>query len=692
MNRLPLFLAVSAVSAALLTGCASSTSNTAPSTTAAALITAPSTQPAPITAEFWYALARSGAVNNDTATRALLAHESDPSADLPYAARIDYLKSKGLWPKSFSAGPNERLRRGDLAVALCKLLDVEKGLTTSIVGWNPRTATRALVFHGIYPESTENQGLAGTEFVGIMGALDDRQRGNPADLPAEQIPGYAEPSVALDGSPVLDYRLAPLVYTEPQGDAPIYMMIQPEAGSGGQAVPAGATTQGAPRKLRVFITAVQGDQAEFRRNAEAPWEKAAPGKVLDENAEFRTGDKSSIRFNIPPGQTFTVDRLSTCKVAEAAFDGAKVKTTIAMEQGRVRMDVNETGNGSAAQIRKVDESAFNIAEAGVVHDTQIRSPNSALAVRGTKVSLLDQPPYAPLATSITGRAEYVNTRRQAVAFGAAGRKAQVEGAQTGAAENSSERSAPPIPPAAAATAFDAQQLNRVLSTGGFLRGDVLVGNAGLDINKDFKNVSLGFVLSFGNPGDTKFQDLNLAVVSPISSASNPDFVANGPFTTSLNPKAPGYAEFRKNNYPLTSASGGAISRNSVSVPESFTQRGGSSSFRGAEAATWGANYPRGTYTVLVTNFIDVPDGVTVPNRGADPVNYIVNVIVNGNSIGTLGGQQSVGLYNTDVLGFNTDDIPAASTNAARSKGLVRATKATKPQYLITPVKKNSSQN
>ena len=54
-------------------------------------------------------------------------------------------------------------------------------------------------------------------------------------------------------------------------------------------------------------------------------------------------------------------------------------------------------------------------------------------MRGTLVSLYDQPPFAPEAISLTGRAVFQNTRRQLVAFGGQA-KAAVRGQQTGAAE------------------------------------------------------------------------------------------------------------------------------------------------------------------------------------------------------------------------------------------------------------------
>lgn len=667
-STLPL-IAVATVSAALLAGAGCAAQRVALDTAPAEIASTQSATTAQASADlgvdFWYALARKRNVTNDEATRALLSHLDDAAAHADYPARIERLKARRLLPTDFSAGAEANVRRGDLAVALCRALKIDGGLTARIAGLTPRYATRALVFEGIYPESTPNQSFTGAEFVGVIGALDDRRRGNPADVPAEEIPGLQEPRLAMDGPPTLDYRLEPLVYTQPAGDAPVYLMMQD-----GAAQPAGATTQGAPRKLRVFVTAVQ-DPAEFRRNATAPWEKARVGLVLDENAEFRTGDKGSIRFNIPPGQTFTLDRLGSCKVAEAAFDGNKVKTTVGLEQGRVRMDINPTGAASKSQIEKVDFDSARMAEAGVVHDTQIRSPNSALAVRGTRVSLLDQPPYAPLATSLTGRAEYLNTRRQAVAFGAAGARAQVQGDESSAADSSARRSRSEIPPAAGASAFDAAQLNRVLSTGGFLRGDVVVGNASVDPLRDFAGVPLVFLLQFGSENATNFQDLNLAVVTPRSTTTTPDFVANGPFTQALNPKTPGYEAYRAANYPKTSPSGGAISRNAVSVPPQFATSGGSTFFRASEAASF-PQADAGSYRVAVYNFIDVPDGTSAPGRGSDPVPYRLSVLLNGRLLLIDANDTGVGLFETrvyDLDGFTTTPDTAAGTRRLRNAAL-----------------------
>jgi hypothetical protein len=634
-----------------------------------------------VEADFWYGLARKGVVTNGDATTALLAHLDDGAASASYADRVARLKSLGLWPADFSAPAEAHATRGDVAVALCKTLKIEGGVTAQVMGLTPRYATRALVFEGIYPDSSANQAFTGAEFVGILGAVDDRQRGDPSRMPAEQIPGYQPPQVAIDGPPVHDYRLEPLVNVEPWGDAPVYLMQQD-----GSAVPAGATTQGAAKKLRVFVTAVQGPQAEFRRKADGAWEKARVGLVLDENAEFRTGDKSSIRFNIPPGQTFTLDRLGTCKVSEAAFDGSKVKTTVALEQGRVRMDVNPTGDDSKREIEKVDFDSARMAEAGVVHDTQIRSPNSALAVRGTRVSLLDQPPYAPLATSLTGRAEFLNTRRQVVAFGAAGAQAQVQGDETGAADNAGRNSDPRIPRAVGATAFDAVQLNKVLTRGGFLRGDVIVGNADVDFVQQFRNVPLAFVLQFGSPNSTTFEDLNLAVVTPRSSSENPDFVANGPFTEALNPNAPGYDAYRAKNYPKTFAlSNGQISRNAVSVPTDLTQRGDTAAFLATEVVTLdksGKGFAPGVYRVEVTNFYYDPNRVSANDKG---VKFSVSGRANGKGNFAVLFDDPVKLFEKKTYYFQVFDpsenkapVPLVPTSSSLKAGTLTPVQGQQP--------------
>jgi hypothetical protein len=52
------------------------------------------------------------------------------------------------------------------------------------------------MFVGLYPPSSPNQTFSGSEFVGIIGRIEDYQRGNPADVPAAVLPGEAETNQA----------------------------------------------------------------------------------------------------------------------------------------------------------------------------------------------------------------------------------------------------------------------------------------------------------------------------------------------------------------------------------------------------------------------------------------------------------------------------------------------------------------
>ena len=59
-------------------------------------------------------------------------------------------------------------------------------------GGNPRYATRELEFEGLYPASSPQQTFSGSEFVGIIGRVEDWQRGNQTDIPAAQLPGKVQ--------------------------------------------------------------------------------------------------------------------------------------------------------------------------------------------------------------------------------------------------------------------------------------------------------------------------------------------------------------------------------------------------------------------------------------------------------------------------------------------------------------------
>src|SRR5438045_9342050 len=96
-----------------------------------------------------------------------------------------------------------------------------------------------------------------------------------------------------------------------------------------QSRPAAATV------LTATITAIEGI-VQVRQNEDAPWQKAVVGMKLSEGAEFRTGPHSAVRFEIPPDQTVTLDRLGTVKLIEAIQKQDTVKTDLGMKYGRAR--------------------------------------------------------------------------------------------------------------------------------------------------------------------------------------------------------------------------------------------------------------------------------------------------------------------------------------------------------------------
>jgi hypothetical protein len=157
------------------------------------------------------------------------------------------------------------------------------------------------------------------------------------------------------------------------------------------------STAATSQVMLITITGVEG-MVQVREASDKPWTKAVVGATVSEGAEFRTGPRSAVRILIPPDQTITLDRLGVVKLMEAIKQGNVIKTRVGMPYGRTRYDIEE---------------------AGLEHQSELVSPSSTLAIRGTKVSIYDQPPFAPSAVSLTGRAVYRTAKRQ-IAFGGKG--------------------------------------------------------------------------------------------------------------------------------------------------------------------------------------------------------------------------------------------------------------------------------
>ncbi len=132
--------------------------------------------------EFWHSLASEKLASNDEAFHGLLLYldATDPTNN--YADRVKLLKSRKLLAPSFDRPADEAVTRGTLAVAIVHILKIRGGIMMHAVGPEPRYATRELQYRGVYPLSSPNQTFSGTEFVGVIGKLDDVQNGVPAPL------------------------------------------------------------------------------------------------------------------------------------------------------------------------------------------------------------------------------------------------------------------------------------------------------------------------------------------------------------------------------------------------------------------------------------------------------------------------------------------------------------------------------
>jgi hypothetical protein len=140
--------------------------------------------------EFWHTLAERPLTSNDEAFHGILlyADGEDPAKDYP--DRVQILKSRKMLPTSFHAQADQAVLRGDLAVAICHVLQHKGGVMMRATGQRvPRYAVRELQFIDVYPPSSVQQTFSGAEFIGIIGRIEDYQRGNSADVPAAVLPG-----------------------------------------------------------------------------------------------------------------------------------------------------------------------------------------------------------------------------------------------------------------------------------------------------------------------------------------------------------------------------------------------------------------------------------------------------------------------------------------------------------------------
>jgi hypothetical protein len=414
---------------ALLGGCASVPAGKS-------VISDLSTKPNASEVAFWHDVEARPLATNDDAFHGLLLYLNGDDHSTSYDERVSALKQRGLLAVDFHGQADEAVERGTLAVALVKALHLKGGLSMALFGASPRYALRELEYRNLFPDSSEFQLLSGAEFVGIIGRVEDFQEGDPANDPAKVLYPGAEPTPPLQEADADDVTYPTYLSTMANNLTLADPTSEPASQPSGVKLPEGPLT--------LVITGVRG-KAEVRVPPEETWKKAEMNEELKEGAELRTGLKSAVQLQIRPDQTITVDRLGVVKIDRATLAAGKFVTSVSMSSGRVRYDIDAANRE---------------------YDATVRSPNSTLGIRGTRVSLLDQRPFPPEAVSLTGTAQFRNIHRQLVALGRRNQgKTKITGDQTSAAQFALEQTVVDPQYAGARTPSEQRLINTVLSNG-----------------------------------------------------------------------------------------------------------------------------------------------------------------------------------------------------------------------------------
>jgi hypothetical protein len=125
--------------------------------------------------DFWHDLAERKLTSNDDAFHGLLLYMDNTDPSTNYDQRVATLKSRGLLPAHFSESADLAVERGTLAYAIVKLLPLHGGWVMHLFGPTPRYAVKELVYADIFPPSSPQQTFSGSEFVGVIGKLEDYQ-------------------------------------------------------------------------------------------------------------------------------------------------------------------------------------------------------------------------------------------------------------------------------------------------------------------------------------------------------------------------------------------------------------------------------------------------------------------------------------------------------------------------------------
>jgi hypothetical protein len=133
---------------------------------------------------FWHELANHHLTSNDDAFHGILLDVDGHDKSTNYAQRVATLKSRGMLKASFNEPADTAIERGTLATVVVKVLGIRGGWAMHVFGDTPRYALRELVYLGIFPPSSTQQTFSGSEFVGVIGKIDDSQISVAANVPS----------------------------------------------------------------------------------------------------------------------------------------------------------------------------------------------------------------------------------------------------------------------------------------------------------------------------------------------------------------------------------------------------------------------------------------------------------------------------------------------------------------------------
>ena len=224
--------------------------------------------------------------------------------------------------------------------------------------------------------------------------------------------------------------------------------------------------------------------------------------------------------------------------------------------------------------------------------------------------------------------------------------ASISGNHTSAAQDAEAKARLAQSPEITLNDYQAREVSLLLRRGGFVVGDVVVGNLRVSDSELMTLLPgrLNFVLTWDGGPKRQLTDLNLAVLAPEAVAQLnrgvqlkdvKDAVGNPPFIYSLNPTDPTSIKQRDSVsiFHQNSPSGGHIGLNSVG-PE------------GLEIASWSGKFPSGKpYGIMVSNVFNpqlFAGTNSPPGQGTNPIKYEIRVFLDGRPI--IQYTDTVGLY------------------------------------------------